>query len=189
MRYERAVKALDDHVAYYGRGAAAEAALGALARIGHPSSVSLFWSLLSDKDAGIRQHAVEGIGRVGDPSRAGELESAMAHERSDRAELAVVFALQRLGRGQRVDRLVEAVSHSAMREQARGYLIELGPPNAQALTAYLRDPTPDLRAVIADILGRIGDSTIIPALEPLTRDRDPQVAVAAERAVARLSRK
>jgi HEAT repeat protein len=189
MRYERAIGALADRFAYHERGPAAEAALEALARIAHPSSAPLFWSLLTHKDAGVRRHAVEGIARIGNASRAGELETALAGDRSDQVSLALTFALQRLGRGPRLERLVEGAGRPATRQQAREYLIELGPANVQPLTAYLQDPTPDLRLVIVDVLGRIGSRSTAASLAPFTKDPDPRVASAAERAVARLSRK
>ena len=39
-----------------------------------------------------------------------------------------------------------------------------------------------------DALGLAGDPAAIAAVEPLTKDRDPQVARAAERALVRLKR-
>jgi HEAT repeat protein len=41
---------------------------------------------------------------------------------------------------------------------------------------------------MADALGLAGDPAAIAAIEPLTNDKDPEVARAAERAVARLKR-
>jgi hypothetical protein len=43
-----------------------------------------------------------------------------------------------------------------------------------------------IRSGIADVLGLAGDVTALPIVEAMVRDRDPQVAMAAQRAVARL---
>jgi HEAT repeat protein len=48
------------------------------------------------------------------------------------------------------------------------------------------DSDPQIRLDMVDALGQAGDPSAIAAIEPLTRDKDPQVARAAERAVARL---
>ena len=66
IRDDRAVQALTEQLSYYGSGEGAWSALDALARIAHPSSVSLFQSRLSDKDAYLRRAAAEGMARAGD---------------------------------------------------------------------------------------------------------------------------
>jgi HEAT repeat protein len=188
MRYGRAVQALTEQFLYYEHGPKAEATLDALARIADPTSLRLFDSLLADKDPALRRVAVEGIGRAGQEAAAADLEAKMGAERSEEVSLAVAFALERLRRGQHLERLVEALFHSDTRDQAKNYLIELGPTAARGLSAYLQDPSPDIRMTLADTLGRMGDPAVIPALQRLLSDRDPKVVAAAERALARLSR-
>ncbi len=43
-----------------------------------------------------------------------------------------------------------------------------------------------MRLDVVDALGLAGDPAALPMIEPLIDDRDPQVARAAERAIARL---
>jgi HEAT repeat protein len=50
----------------------------------------------------------------------------------------------------------------------------------------LLDSDPQIRIDTIDALGLAGDPSAIVVLEPLTKDVDPQVGRAAERAVARL---
>ena len=69
MRYGRAVDALTQLFAFYGRGEMAEAALDALARIGHPASIPLFGSQLGAKAAAMRAIAIEGLARAGDSAQ------------------------------------------------------------------------------------------------------------------------
>jgi HEAT repeat protein len=48
------------------------------------------------------------------------------------------------------------------------------------------DPDARVRLEVVTILDRAGDPAALPIVEPLAQDKDPQVARAAERAVARL---
>ena len=50
----------------------------------------------------------------------------------------------------------------------------------------IQDPDPDLREALIDVLGVIGDTSVVTALEAATKDADGSVAVAAKRALARL---
>jgi HEAT repeat protein len=54
------------------------------------------------------------------------------------------------------------------------------------MSRYVQDPDPRIRADIVDVLGFTDDSAALPIVEPLIKDQDPQVALAAERAAARL---
>jgi len=66
MRYERAIQALTDLFRFYGRGELAEASLDALARIAHPTSMTLLGSQLGSSNPVVRTIALEGIARCGD---------------------------------------------------------------------------------------------------------------------------
>src|SRR5262249_20067076 len=99
--------------------------------------------------------------------------------------LAVQFARVKLS-GDPLDQLAEALMLPRLRDQAREYLIEVAPGRAQAFSRYAQDPDAHLRAEVAEILGLGSDAAALQIVEPMTRDRDPQVALAAQRAVARL---
>ncbi len=51
------------------------------------------------------------------------------------------------------------------------------------LVTALADPIPAVRIMAADLLGRLGDSSSAPAIDPLLADRDPAVRAAAVRAL------
>ena len=185
MRYDRAVQSLTDLFQYFGKGESAAAALSALAHIANPASAPLFTAQASSKTAAFRGIAIEGLARVGDRSALDAIQAAVRGERDAGVVLAGAFASAMLGDGS-VDRITEALTQSKRREQARPYLVELAPGRSPAFLRYLQAPDARMRIDIIDALGLGGDSAALPVVEPLTKDRDPQVARAAERAVARL---
>ena len=73
-----------------------------------------------------------------------------------------------------------------MAPQIAGYFLELGQPAVAPLTSHLKDPDAAIRGNVALILGAIGTSAQVPALEPLLTDRSEDVRRAAERAMQRL---
>jgi HEAT repeat protein len=188
MRYERGVQALTDLFTFYAKGDNAEAALDALARIAHPASAALFVSQLSGKSSMLRAIAIEGLARIGDPARLIDIKAAADADRSDPVMLADAFAAAVLENGS-VERIVDAVTKPRFRDRARQYLADIAvrrPPSV--FGRYLMDPDERIRVEIVDALGRGGDPAALPLIEPLQQDRDPQVARAAARAVARVRR-
>jgi HEAT repeat protein len=181
----RAIKALTDQLAYYKKGEGAWSALEALARIGSPASIPLFRERLQDKDAYIRRAALEGIGRAGDKESADTIERSSTVDEEPMVRLAAVFALQKLGRNYAA-RVVDLMGSGKLVPQAQEYLVELGPPTIPTLLARLQEPDATVREAIADVLGAIGDASVVPALEKAAKDRDPSVASAATRALARI---
>ena len=185
MGYERAVQALAEQFQYFGRGGLAEEALDAIARIAHPASMPLLMTQLSSKHASLKSIAIEGLARIGDRSNFDSIEAAMSGETSDDVLLAGVFAAIVLG-NRPIDPLAEALRRPRQTDQARRYLIEVAPGRATAFTRFVQDPDTVIRAGVADALGLAGDLAALPLVEALLRDHDPQVVLAAERAVARL---
>jgi len=185
MRYDRAVQALSDLFQYFGKGDSAAAALDALARIGNPASAPLFAAQLASKTSSLRGIAIEGLARSGDASKMADVQVAIASDRNDGIALAGAFAVAMLANGS-VDPIADALTKSKLRDQARQYLIELAPGRSTAFSKQLMDPDARIRFEIVDVLGLAGDAAALPVVEPLTKDRDAQVAKAAERALARL---
>ena len=185
MGYERAVQALIEQFQYFGRGELAEEALDAIARIAHPASMTLLMTQLTSKHASLKAIAIEGLARVGDRSRFDSIESALTGETSDDVLLAGVFAAVVLG-NRPIDPLAEALRRTRQADQARRYLIEVAPGRSGAFARFIQDPDTAIRAGVADVLGLAGDLAALPLVESLLRDRDPQVVLSAERAVARL---
>jgi HEAT repeat protein len=182
----RAVQALTDQFTFYGKGEGAWAALEALARIAHPSSVPVFKARLSDRDPFLRRASAEGLGRSGDTSEASALEVAAGNDDSEMVRAAMAFALQKLGRNY-VPRLVDLLDTPRMVPQVQGYLLELGPSLAPTLIPHLQDPDAAIRARIAELLGAFGGDAALAALQPLTQDRDREVMNAATRAIERIT--
>jgi HEAT repeat protein len=187
MRYQRAVQALTTLFEYYGRSDAAGTALDALARIAHPSSVPLFAAQLVGKSAAWRGSAIEGLARLGDAARLPGIQTAVSSEPSDAVALAGVFASTMLGNGP-IDRIVEALTKPRLHDQAKQYLVELAPGRTTGFSKYVLDPDLRIRIDVVDAIGLSDDTAGLRVIETLLQDREPQVARAAERAVARLKK-
>jgi len=98
---------------------------------------------------------------------------------------AMAFALHKLGRNY-VARLAESLASAQVAPQVIAYFLELGPPVAATLTPHLQDPNERIRMNTAHVLGAIGGEAALPALQPLTQDRDKAVVEAATRAIQRI---
>ena len=187
MRYERGAQALTDLFAFYGKGEAAEAALDGLAHIALATSAKLFTAQLASKTPALRAIAIEGLARSGDASPLTAIQSLVDKERDQGVSLAGAFAIAMLGNGPTA-RVADWLSKSKFREQTKQYLIELAPGRTTMFAHQLLDSDPQIRVDMVDVLGLAGDPAAIAVLQPLTGDRDPDVARAAERAIARLKR-
>jgi HEAT repeat protein len=185
----RAVTALTERHTYHrqaGPPIETAATLDALARLGHPSSVPFFLEALSDRWDAMRQVGYEGLARVAAPDEVAPLLSARTAERAPNVALAQSFARERLLADGSLARIVQAVGVSRTRTQARGYLLELGPPVTRAVVAGLSRPDAMMRATLADVLGRIGTPEATDALRPLATERQRVVADEASRAIRRI---
>lgn len=186
----QSLQALTEQFTYYkGKGARAEAAFDALARIAHASSQPLFLQHLASGNAYLRRLAAEGLARSGNREAAQTVPTTMAGEKDRRAQLASAFAGS-VGGGPaaagHTATLIGALDNGAYHEQAMGYLVELGiramPGIGQALGST--DPVARERAVM--VLGFIGGDEAFTLLERARGDDDLRVVRAAERAIARL---
>ena len=185
MRYPRAVQALTDLFQYYAKGDLAAASFDALARIAHPASVPLFAAALTGKNSGLKGTAIEGLARLGDQSNLTAIQTALGGERSEGVLLAGNFAAVMLSQAS-IDPLTDALLRPKFRDQVWQYLVEVASGHTSAFSRQAQDPDARLRADVADILGLSGDPAALAIVEPMVKDRDPQVALAAARAVARL---
>jgi HEAT repeat protein len=185
LKDESAVQALTEQLKYYGKGEGAWAALDALAHIAHPSSVPLFKARLNDKDEFIRRAAAEGLARTGDASELSTLQAGASTDPSPMTRAAMTFAMQKLGQNY-LTRLVDFLNSSRLAPQVQGYLRELGPEIVPALMPRLQEPDADVRAQVAEALGALGDTSTVAVLNPLTKDRDRGVVMAATQAIDRI---
>jgi HEAT repeat protein len=185
LRYERAVQGLNQLFQYHQRGPMATAAFDALARIGHPSTLTQLVTLLNGRDTALKVIAIEGLARMGDRARNDTIQLALRDERNDAVLLAGHFANVRLAGGT-AEAIVESLSRGRLRVQALDYLFEIAPGRASVLARQLQDPDPRVRLDIVETLGLAGDPAALAIVAPLTSDKDPELARAAARAVARL---
>lgn len=185
MRYERGLQALTDLFHHYGKGDLAAGALDGIARIAHGSSIPLLVSQLTARNAVMKTIAIEGLARAGDAAKLADIQAALGSERNERVLLAGTFASARLSNAS-IDPIVEMLTRPGLRDQALQYLIELAPGRSSIFTQRIQDPDARIRLAVVDALGLSDDPAALPMVEPVMKDADPQVARAAERAVARL---
>jgi HEAT repeat protein len=163
--------------------------LAALSRTGDPAQGDLFRELLSSTDPEERRLAIEGLGRIADPTMLPAFKKDYQREKNDDVRLAYNFAIVMLGDRAFLDSIALALGRSgSVATRARGYLLELGPGIAPDLYPYLNDPDAGVRGGVADVLAQLGDTAAIPHLSPLLNDPDSSVVDRANRALQRLRR-
>jgi HEAT repeat protein len=165
-----------------------EKVLATLSRIGDPAQAELFQQLVQERNPEHKRLAVEGLGRLADPSRLGAFKKDYQREKHEDVRLAYAFALTRLGDRAFLDTIVLTLPSRTLGRRARGYILEMGREMLPDLYAYLGDPDSDVRAALCEIMGAMGDPEAIDRLTPLLGDPSSQVADRANRAVERLRR-
>jgi HEAT repeat protein len=191
LKHERGLQALSDQFAYYKRGEVALAALDAIARTAHRSSMALLTSLLASRDEQVRVLAVDGIARTSDRIAIGAAENRLAGDRSSRVALALTFARYRSVGASQIGPIVDALRSGALggkplQIQAWNYLLELGPDNVPSLLPFMQHNDAGVRAMIAELLGILGDARALPALDAAMQDSSKSVSAAAGRSIKRL---
>ena len=82
--------------------------------------------------------------------------------------------------------LASAPSSSRLRSSPKNPAIVWASALVSELTSHLKDPDEGIRGNVALMVGALGTSAEIPALEPLLQDRNGDVRRAAERAIQRV---
>ena len=162
--------------------------LAALSRIGDPTQADLFQELVQDPDPERKRLAIEGLGRISDPSRLPAFKKDYQREKNDELRLAYSFALTLLGDHAFLDTIVLSLPSRTLGTRSRNYLLEMGPSILPELYPYLNDPEAEIRAALCDIFASFGDPAAVPKLTPLVNDPSQTVADKANRAVERLRR-
>ena len=187
LQYPSAVQALLDQLSFHQKGPDAEAAVEGLAGIGHVASISTFEELLTSSNTGMRRLAVEGLARAGHRDALVQLQQMGQTEQARTVIIALHYATLRLGApGSSPAQIIASLRDAALRPQAVQYLLNLAPSAGATLAESLRDQDPDVRRTIADVLGFSADAAVVPALTQVAKDPDPDVALAAQRALVRL---
>lgn len=163
-----------------------EQTLQSIALMREPDAVTLFESLLESREDKERELSVEGLARL--EYDASGFAVRMEEEGDENVRLAMAFALVPTGEPSYMQMLVDALD-TRRSNQAEVYLYELGRFEGQIAQIYphLRNPESDIRERLLGVLGRIGDPTARPYVQPLTEDRDTDVASAAVAALRQMA--
>jgi HEAT repeat protein len=187
VREDRALPRLRDLIAKAGNRNVDGLAL-ALARIAAPDDRAYFRAHLTDRSAGARRAAVEGVGRIGDRPSLETIDQLATTDRAPAVRVAATFARHRLGRTHTQD-LAMMLAEPAQAAQARDYLFEIGreavPGVHQALKASVESRH---RADLVQVIGYLGGAEDLPIIQSLLSDTDERVQRAANAAVTRLRR-
>lgn len=186
MRYERSVQALGELFTFYRKGPLAERAIDALARIGHEASVPLFIEQMNGRNLTYQLIAIEGLARVGDRSHADAIQAVVRKERNEAILLGGHFANVLLAEGS-AEAIVDALAREQLRAQTFQYVVDLARGRSASLARRARDPEPEIRIQLADALGLSGDAAAVTVVQMMTEDPNPDVVLAAKRAIARLT--
>jgi HEAT repeat protein len=164
-------------------------ALRALSLIADPGSKDLFAKALRHPSSGFRQAGAEGLARIPDPALATEVNRERLREKDGGVKLAESFVLYRMGRKEHLDDLVNSLTKMTLRNQAEAYLLEFSKKEQEELYPYLGSSSAKVRERLCSVLGQIGDPSTLPQVEPLARDKNSDVAEAANQAVRRIQGK
>lgn len=167
------------------------AALSALATLGIPEDRRTFLEYLHDGDGDLRVAALEGLGRIREPEDFPSIEAAYNEQGAGwEVHLAAAFALVSEGKVGTEDFsplpfLVENLSNRKAAEVAGAYLTELARrDDVQAgLLSEVKKANRDQKLALCPVLGETRSEKVVPVLNSLARDIDPDVALAAGRAL------
>jgi HEAT repeat protein len=165
------------------------AALEYLAMLAVPEDRATFQGYLNDKDVDLRASALEGLGRLRDPEDVPALEQAYNEKDANaKVHLAAAFALVSEGKVDTSDfsplaYLMENLELRNQRTAAQAYMTELCRRDdvRSALFTLLPAATKDQKIGLCAALSASSSSDVIPVLNALAKDIDPDVALAASK--------
>jgi|GEM_PF-1060242 len=163
-----------------------EQSLESLAMFRDPAGKPLFEALISSTNDFYREKAAEGLARLDyDAASFAEL---LKTEKKANVRNAMTFALVSSKHDDFFNELANALN-SRLSGQAENYIYELGKYKGRVplLNGYLRSSDPKIRARIARILGRIGDSSSRVPLEELRNDPNSDVIREAANAIRQMN--
>ena len=167
------------------------AALQALAMLAIPEDKPAFQQYVQDQDAELRASALEGLGRIRDPEDMPQIEESYDEKDADwKVHLAAAFALVDEGKVDVSDfsplmYLVEKLDVSGQSPLASAYLTELTRSEnvRRALFPAVAQATKDQKIALCSIFAASQSDDVLPTLNTLAKDIDPDVAFAASRAL------
>lgn len=143
---------------------------------------------LASRDAFERQRAAEALAVLAAVSQKKLIEGYRVQEKNKRVQLALDWALYRIGKFDLVYEIVRELD-SSRQEQAAGYLAQLDSP--EILNTLLKRGTnkPRVKVGLLKALARIGDSESLELIKPLRDSFEPGVAGAAETALDQIEKR
>ncbi len=170
------------------------AALEALAMLGIAGDRSTFQQYAEDRDPELRAAALEGLGRIREPEDYPLIERAYNEGDVDwRIHLAAAFALVDQGKVDTSDfsplpYLLENLTMKSRSTVASAYLAELVRRDdvRKALVPLISHASRDQKLALCSVLGESQSEDAIPVLTTLSRDIDPDVSLAAAKALKTL---
>ena len=156
-----------------------------------PDDRATFQQYAESGDTEMRAGALEGLGRIREPEDFRLIKAAYDEPNADwHVHLAAAFALANQGK---VDTeqfsplpyLVESLQTSGRADTASAYLKELARhEDARAsLVKLLPDTTKEQKLKLCAVFGESHSDDLLPALNKLSKDGDPDVAFAASKAI------
>lgn len=158
----------------------------ALAMIGDPRAEKLFLPALNHETEDFRVAAAEGLARLANPANLPAAEKARPKAKGRRFQLALDFALYRMGRKELLPDLVKELGSVRYSDQVYLYLLEFAPADLPELYPLLRDFRGKIRIRLLDALGMTGNAATMQEVQKYTADSDLDVAMAALLAVRRI---
>jgi HEAT repeat protein len=167
------------------------AALEALAMLGVPADRPVFQQYAADQDADLRAAALEGLGRLREPEDHPLLDQAYNEKNADwKVHLAAAFALVdegKLDTGEfsPLAYLVEELEVSGRSRTAQAYLSELAKRAEvrRALIPLVGQASKDQKLGLCAVFSASHSEDVIPVLNTLSKDIDPEVSMAAARSL------
>ncbi|CDM64726.1 hypothetical protein [Pyrinomonas methylaliphatogenes] len=131
---------------------------------------------LTNKDALVRQRAAEELARLRAINKRKLVEGYRLQEKNKRVQLALDWALYRMGKSENLYAIVRALD-SPRHNQAYAYLIELESP--EPLYPILSRVNDKTQIRLLEVLARIGDAETLKRIEPFLSATDARIADAA----------
>lgn len=142
---------------------------------------------LQDRNASVRQNAAEEVARLAAVDMLKLIEGFRREEKNDRVQLAMDWALYRLGKLDRLFYVVRALDTSRA-DQAKSYLADIESP--EPLYKYLDGATKHKTQIrLLEILARVGDEQTLTHLDSYAKSSDKKIARAAQAAQTNINQR
>jgi hypothetical protein len=156
-------------------GAAAQESAGE--SVARPDSAAVA-RRLSSRNPLERRGAAEELARAAAVEHRRLVEGYRVQEKDSKVKLALDWALYRMGRGESLFPLVEALDEKNLAEQSVGYLKQL--ETAAPLYIFLERVNGKTTVRLLEVLAHLGDRDTLERVKPFAASLDPAIADAAK---------